>query len=79
MTKAQQKRMDTMTENINNFVQSFNDKMNNKIRQTPGGIYYNDMPLYNGREIQYPHEQHTGITIVSRNDVLEFMGIKSPE
>ena len=84
-TKKTFLRIDNMIADMNTAIDNINAKYNIAnpnvyvTSRTPGGIYYHDMPLYNGKEIHYDPEQHTGMTVVSREQVLEFMGIPSPK
>lgn len=83
-TKKTLLKIDTLIAEMNTAIDNINAKFNIANpnvyvnSRTPGGILYNDMPLYNGKELYIPGNEHDGITVISREETLAFMGITLP-
>lgn len=79
-------KADVLLENLNKSIDMFNAKYHiadpmlpprqQYISRSETGIYYNNMPLYNGKEISIPNYNNGNIIVISRPNVLEYMGIK---
>lgn len=82
-------KADTLLENINKHIDIFNAKYHiadpmlpprqqyiSDQQQSPTGIYYNDIPLYEGKELIIPGYNNGNVIVISRSNVLNFMGIR---